>query len=258
MTPTTPERKPVPLITPLLNTLEDRAANIRNETLVLIPAAFVLGAIAASLIFWAAGTIRESADWTLSFFAWGDGFFQNFGTEMVGAVITIVLLEVMLARRRENEAEQREKERLILQMGSPDNTFAVEAVRQLRARSWLLDGSLDGAFLNGADLRGANLFAANLKGTYLRGANLADAGLVGARFEGATLENANFLGADLESATFDARTRLPDCDPFGSSVWRPHTDMDRFTDPDHPDFWRSDDPKSPAYRGDGESVPTRE
>ncbi len=28
-----------------------------------------------------------------------------------------------------------------------------------------------------------------------------------------------------------------------------YSEIERFTNPEHPDFWRSDDPKSPAYQG---------
>jgi hypothetical protein len=30
--------------------------------------------------------------------------------------------------------------------------------------------------------------------------------------------------------------------------WTPDTDMERFTDPQHPAFWRSDNRHSPAHR----------
>jgi hypothetical protein len=43
-------------------------------------------------------------------------------------------------------------------------------------------------------------------------------------------------------AVFDARTGR-------QRMWTPGTDIARFTDPAHTDFWRSDNPDSPAYRG---------
>jgi len=53
----------------------------------------------------------------------------------------------------------------------------------------------------------------------------------------------NLQGATLDGATFDQTTTLPD-----KTLWTPDTDMTRFTDPDHPQFWRSENPWSPAYR----------
>jgi hypothetical protein len=43
-----------------------------------------------------------------------------------------------------------------------------------------------------------------------------------------------------------SETTLPD-----GTKWTLDADVARFNDPDHPEFWRSDDPSSPAYRGGG-------
>jgi hypothetical protein len=233
---------------------------------------------------------------------WGnqelDGLALNFGTEMAGAVVTYLLLELVIGRmeRREAEREAEMKERearkadLIAQMGSTVKDVAVAAVEELQRYGWLTDGSLRGAYLRMANLEGANLFRAdlqeadlvmanlqdanlgnaNLQKTGLSGANvqkailnaanlrearlqranvreanLSMANLYGASLEeanlsmanlyGANLEEANLKGANLEGAHFSEGKRLPD----GTS-WRPETDMARFTDPDHPDFWRPD------------------
>jgi hypothetical protein len=59
---------------------------------------------------------------------------------------------------------------------------------------------LRGANLQGADLRGADLQGANLQGAYLQGANLRGANLQGAYLQGADLQDANLQGADLRGA----------------------------------------------------------
>ena len=69
------------------------------------------------------------------------------------------------------------------------------------------------------------------------------ADLASADLFGADLMYANLTGAD-----FAEDTRLPD-----GTHWTPDTDITRFTDPDHPRFWRSDDPESPAYGGGDEA-----
>ncbi len=92
-------------------------------------------AFSGSLLFLLIGNLRTEG-FSTQLFRWFNSFFQNFGTEMFGAVITFILIEVLLDNRRAYEVAQREKERLILQVGSPDKAFAVEAVRQLDAR-WL-------------------------------------------------------------------------------------------------------------------------
>jgi hypothetical protein len=120
----------------------------------------------------------------------------------------------------------------------------------------LANANLQRAFLIGANLQ-AILIGANLQGAFLvdadlQGASLVNADLQGALLGGASLQGADLLRADLRKAllwdaVFDETTMLPD-----GTRWTPDTDMARFTDPNHPEFWRSDDPRSPAYRGEGE------
>jgi uncharacterized protein YjbI with pentapeptide repeats len=94
------------------------------------------------------------------------------------------------------------------------------------------------AYLRVADLSKANLGDADLFGAYLSEAELF----------GVDLSGANLHGARLEHASFNENTTLSD-----GTKGKPDTDLSRFTDSDHPDFWRSDGPDSPAYRGkDGE------
>ena len=59
------------------------------------------------------------------------------------------------------------------------------------------------ANLIGADLRGANLRGADLSYAYLSGANLRGADLRGANLHGAYLSGANLRGADLRGAKLD-------------------------------------------------------
>jgi len=76
---------------------------------------------------------------------------------------------------------------------------------------------LRGANLAGADLRGADLRGADLDGAYLRGAslaganldgaNLAGANLAGANLDGAYLAGANLAGANLDGAYLDGAFR---------------------------------------------------
>jgi hypothetical protein len=191
------------------------------------------------------------------------GLALNFGTEMAGAVVTYALLELFIGRRERREAEEEElaakKADLIAQMGSSVKDVAVAAAEELRRHGWLTDGSLQGAFLARANLQGAslaeakleganlqanlqgaNLVRANLEGAVLMMANLEGARLIWANLEGAFLQEANlegaFLpGANLQGAKFNDETTLPD-----GTKWTPDTDMTRFTDPDHPDFWWPD------------------
>jgi len=107
---------------------------------------------------------------------------------------------------------------------------------------------LERSNLTGADLEQANLFGSNLTETilteailtkanlefaYLGDAVLVGANLTGANLVGASLEGGDLVGAVLVNAKFNEETYLPD-----ETKWTPETDMTRYTDPDHPDFWQ--------------------
>lgn len=208
------------------------------------------------------------------------GYWQNIYITGIGAVLTVTFLD----RQAEQRATRQRKEELILQMGSPDNGFAGEAARLLRRKGWLTDGSLITAGLLRANLQGMDLSRANLQEAYFLdanlqeayfvGANLQRAGLVGVNLQAAILYGANLHGVHLERANLQAAhmgltnlqeavledSNLQDADFEGAELnidtvlpdgikWTPDCDLSRFTDPEHPDFWRSDNPDSPAYRG---------
>jgi len=120
-------------------------------------------------------------------------------SEMVGIGITVLII----ANANDWMNRRAEKDRVILQMGSPDNATAIEAVRQLSSRGWLFDGTLREANLSDADLSGANLCRADLSGraelasAHLRGANLAWADLSRARLRWANMSEANLQFVNL-------------------------------------------------------------
>ena len=84
-----------------------------------------------------------------------------------------------------------------------------------------------------ARLEGADLLGANLRWAVLLGANLEGANLRGADLRGANLRRARLERAEIEEAMVDEETVVPD-----STHWTPSTDLSRFTDPQHPRFWR--------------------
>lgn len=136
------------------------------------------------------GTLRDMV---------GD-FYANIAAEAISIAITVLIIERLYERRSKTEAEKAEKERLILQMGSPDNGFAVEAVRQLGKRGWLHDDSLSGADLYRANLSGVTMHEASLWNAILWEANLSGADLLWINLSGALLQDANMSGASLSDA----------------------------------------------------------
>lgn len=136
-------------------------------------------------------------------------FYANISTELFSLALTILILDKLY----EGRANEEEKRRLILQMGSPDNTFAIEAVRQLKVKGWLFDGSLCnanlqeanlmGADLTYADLSGSNLSKANFRSASLAYINLSSCELISADFQNTYINIANFTNANLSSANFE-------------------------------------------------------
>ena len=110
-------------------------------------------------------------------------FYIDIRSDLIGMGITVLIIDNV----NDMNGRRAEKERLILQMGSPDHGFAIEAARQLGARRWLFDGSLSRAILNGAILNGAKLSGAILSGTDLRGAKLSSTFLSGAIYDQNTI-----------------------------------------------------------------------
>jgi hypothetical protein len=140
-------------------------------------------------------------------------FYANISTELVSIAVTVLVIDALNERR----AIQQEKANLILQMSSPTNSIAKEAVRVLRMRGWLTDGTLKGANLQRANLRNAFLEKADLRGIFFYEADLQGAFLQWCNLEGARkLENEQmaqlkfFRGAILpDGTTYNGRFNLP-------------------------------------------------
>ena len=218
------------------------------------------------------------------------GYLANIYTTLIGVLITVVYLDRRAERREALRAQSELKARLISELRSSVPELTKRALEQLNENGWLLDGSLRNQLLIAANLQEGILIAADLQETQLLRANLQDAKLVhaklnqsilwGANFQQATmlgaelnganlrcanlegawmqeaslkgtmLRDANLQNAHLDDVHFSDKTCLPD-----GTFWSPETDLTRFTDSNHPQFWRSDDPASPAYRGRLSSTP---
>lgn len=157
--------------------------------------------------------------WALSKQGDWESFAVNFSTEMAGALVTFVLLELIIRNREQQETERRKeenlKEDLIARLSSNVREVTVSATDELRRAGWLEDGTLRKAHLrranlervdlSKADLNGANLHRAQLNQADLWNADLSDADLSGAwmqetRLWQAILEDANLWQARLHGA----------------------------------------------------------
>lgn len=187
--------------------LRARLSSIGNTAVMLILLAFFTGAVIGSAVSHA-----QAGD--INWWAWLDGFWQNFGTEMFGAFLTFLLIEVLVGDRKD-------KESLIRQLRSSDEGMARNAYREIKERGWFEDGTLRGADLYKANLQRTHLPDMNLRKANLRRARLQGAYLAGIDLEGADLQEANLLGArgltiqqlravrSLEGTTLPDGTELP-------------------------------------------------
>jgi hypothetical protein len=106
---------------------------------------------------------------------------------------------------------------------------------------------LRGADLSGAKVRKAVLTNADLHWAVLHNADLSQADLREADLQWADLENAILEGADLQGANLHNAHTLGAIMPDGTK-WTPRTNLRRFTDPTHPEFWQPDDAQTLAQR----------
>ena len=206
---------------------------------------------------------------------WWSSFFQGISTEILGAFITGFLILILITPAEQEQSITELKKNLINDAGSQVNEVARRAIERIRERNWLLgeQGILQNADLSQANLQDANfggvyLFnadafsTANLRSTELdhailtdakltvvdlswailfntdlRGANLSysqlsNATLSNSDLRGADLSHANLHLANLDDIVIDETTTLPD-----GTKWSPETDMTRFTDPTHTEFF---------------------
>jgi hypothetical protein len=234
--------------------------SIEQVTLLVVGILFTISLI-TGLISFILETDR-SRQW------WGD-WFQGVSTEMVGAAMTTIFFTFIVGAVEQQQNIQRLKE----DFGSEINIQALAAVDELARIDALEDGTLRGLIVPFANLQNAPLFEADLRDINLYGANLREAQMPEARFDEANLQAADMTRADLDSASltganltaanlqsadlanadvsganftnanlqnailentrFTSDTLLPD-----STSYSDETDLQRFTDPAHPDFWR--------------------
>ncbi|MCB9460551.1 MAG: pentapeptide repeat-containing protein [Anaerolineaceae bacterium] len=137
--------------------------------------------------------------------SWKVNILQSCGTSLLSAVFYALTFGILVTIVQQHQYIQNQKAELILQLGSPDNSIAIEAVRQLDRLQWLYDGTLDNSILYGNNLSEAYMDKAvmrnvNLNESCLRHVRLYDADLKNSQLYGADLENALLDGINLENA----------------------------------------------------------
>lgn len=133
---------------------------------------------------------------------WISSFAMNFASGIAGSLLTFLLIDLVLARQREEQSRQsNEESRRIdllasLRRGTLEHNRGV--VEQFKSAGWLRNGLLRDADFSGARLEGMDFEAADLQGALFVGAQLRRAS-----FRGTNVSNARFTHADLRGARFD-------------------------------------------------------
>ena len=160
---------------------------------------FLIPALALLFLFWSLISYALQMMWI-------SNFFQGLSTNMFGALILFLLIELFLG-------EGREIQRLNRELLSSDNLIAKGAIEKARMNGMLFDGTFYRQMF----------WYANWEGADLRRANLHGASLVCANLKSANLRDADIRGVDFTDAQFDTKTILPD-----GKHWQSDEDLERF------------------------------
>ena len=176
-------------------------------------------------------------------FSGDTGYATNLYTELLSIGVTVGILNFLAEQR---EAARRKAENQTLRLVSlkyagstEERQKIIDEMKELNLLegAYLADAALQEIGLIRANLKGSNLRFTNLYGAIMIGANLQEADFYRAKLDAANLQNANLHQANLEGAInlngdFFGAT-LPD-----GAKYTGNTDMRKYTDPDHPDFWQ--------------------
>lgn len=139
-----------------------------------------------SLVFWGFGNLSwlpPASKAVIELFDWINGFFQNFGTEMFGALATFVLLQGIVGAREKASDRQLQEEIASRIQDEFRRILQAQEIARLRAaqtpqeRQPILDSMMETGLLEGANFQNVDMEKANLKKANLRGANLQGANL---------------------------------------------------------------------------------
>lgn len=166
------------------------------------------------------------------------GFLLNLGTELIGAALLYIILDVVIGRveavESEQQAEQARQQQLREEMSSRVPDVAKRAAEQLRQSDAWFDGSLRGIRLDRSDFSGANLAYASMREAQVSEVNFTETILTRVDFKESTFESCNFKRAQL-TGTFFRRSQMPRCNfsqakcqdaDFRGCILR-HTDFSR-------------------------------
>lgn len=167
---------------------------------------------------------------------WQSAFWLNLSTELIGAFLTFILIEIFIATSQQREHEARrinekkqdsERTRVILQINSIRQLHLTEDSNQKQV---LVNEMKSLGLLRGSDLSGMNLKNIDFSYGDLSGANISNCDLTGAILNRSILRDAILANSDLTSAD------LAHADLSGANLHRANMKNVMLSMADHPGY----------------------
>lgn len=159
---------------------------------VFIGGAFLIGSLVSG------GAILAGESFT--------GFLLNLGTEIIGAALLYIVLDIFIGRFESQEAAERaaaaEKQELLDQMRSTVKSIAARAIERLKATDMWYDGSLSQLALNRLDFSGVDLNYISMRESECQEVDFTEAWLTRADLKKASMTHCIFKRAQLKGAFF--------------------------------------------------------
>lgn len=193
---------------PILRWVDFEKLRIRRKQLSQIPWG-VLGILTSIAVITTIWSVIRTGDY--------EGLALNFGTEMAGAIITYLLLEIFIGTNQKRQL-------LISQLTSKSIDIAINAIEEIVRNDWHADGSMNNAFLGKLNLPSAEIHFANFENSELVESNFKNANLYRSNLQWALLQRADFTNADLSFSRF-SYADLIDCNLSYANLF--HADFSR-------------------------------
>lgn len=133
----------------------------------------------------------------VAWFGSEDSIFYKLQGEITGMAFTVIVIDWLVGYRNKLQ----EKKRIIRQLSSRSNDFALDAARIIKEEEWHKDGSLKNIEIEWADLKNLYLPRAKFGSTHIRHSNLQNATLYLVNFDGAKFTRCQLDGVFLNAAS---------------------------------------------------------
>lgn len=123
----------------------------------------------------------------------------NLATELIGIIVTVVIIDRIYLGREENE----QKKRLVREVKSRDNADALKALEALKEKGWLEEKNLfTKKYFNGTNLSKGDLWFVDFSESNFLGVNFDNCMLINTIFTNCTFSMTSFINSNLSASNF--------------------------------------------------------